>query len=121
MLQYSDNGMPQPTQFPLLDAVIFCGSGSTAAIAKLASILRLDATERREKRQDAYVAGSLRDVNPAPHPLPLFWAVVLHGPMEHHSNILLWREDPGGTWFTKGTTDKKITKAAQLCSSLSTN
>jgi selenocysteine lyase/cysteine desulfurase len=51
------------------DLVIFCGSGATAAVAKLVALLRLG--ER---------AG--------PRPL------VLVGPFEHHSNLLPWRESP---------------------------
>jgi len=48
------------------DAVIFCGSGATAAIHKLIN---------------AVVKGSDR---PAP--------IVFIGPYEHHSNILPWRD-----------------------------
>ena len=51
------------------DLVIFCGSGATAAVAKLTGLLGLG--ER---------AG--------PRPL------VLVGPFEHHSNLLPWRESP---------------------------
>jgi selenocysteine lyase/cysteine desulfurase len=49
------------------DLVIFCGSGATAAVAKLVALLGL--TERS-----------------GPRPL------VLVGPHEHHSNLLPWRE-----------------------------
>jgi selenocysteine lyase/cysteine desulfurase len=49
------------------DLVIFCGSGATAAVAKLVALLGL-----RERR--------------GPRPL------VLVGPFEHHSNLLPWRE-----------------------------
>jgi selenocysteine lyase/cysteine desulfurase len=51
------------------DLVIFCGSGATAAVAKLVALLHLG--ER-----------------PGPRPL------VLVGPFEHHSNLLPWRESP---------------------------
>ena len=52
------------------DLVIFCGSGATAAVAKLVGLLELGAT--------AAPAG--------PRP------VVFVGPFEHHSNLLPWRE-----------------------------
>ena len=52
------------------DLVIFCGSGATAAVAKLVGLLELDWP----------AAG------PGPRPL------VLVGPYEHHSNLLPWRE-----------------------------
>ncbi len=52
------------------DLVIFCGSGATAAVAKLVGLLELDRP----------AAG------PGPRPL------VLVGPFEHHSNLLPWRE-----------------------------
>jgi selenocysteine lyase/cysteine desulfurase len=47
------------------DAVVFCGSGATAAIDKLIRVLELDARDR---------------------------PVVFIGPYEHHSNELPWRE-----------------------------
>jgi selenocysteine lyase/cysteine desulfurase len=49
-------------------AVIFCGTGATAAINKLVQVLGLRATETAEK------------------------SVVFIGPYEHHSNELPWRE-----------------------------
>src|SRR5262245_7841547 len=49
------------------DVVLFCGSGSTAAIDKLIRVLEL---ERRDR------------------------PVVFIGPYEHHSNELPWRESP---------------------------
>ena len=52
------------------DLVIFCGSGATAAVAKLVGLLELGA-------------------HPAPAGPP---PVVLTGPFEHHSNLLPWRE-----------------------------
>lgn len=51
------------------DAVIFTGSGATAGIQKLVRLFGASASN-------------------APGQLPL----VLHGPYEHHSNILPWRE-----------------------------
>jgi selenocysteine lyase/cysteine desulfurase len=50
------------------DVVLFCGSGSTAAVATLIHILELDGC--------------------TPRP------VVFIGPYEHHSNELPWRESP---------------------------
>ena len=47
------------------DAVIFTGSGATAGLNRLVSLLGVDAADR---------------------------PVVLIGPYEHHSNILPWRE-----------------------------
>ncbi len=52
------------------DLVIFCGSGATAAVAKLVGLLELGE----------------RAAGPGPRPL------VLVGPFEHHSNLLPWRE-----------------------------
>ncbi|HEX3213435.1 MAG TPA: aminotransferase class V-fold PLP-dependent enzyme, partial [Actinomycetota bacterium] len=52
------------------DLVMFCGSGATGAVAKLAGLLELG-------RPPA---------TPGPRP------VVLVGPFEHHSNLLPWRE-----------------------------
>jgi selenocysteine lyase/cysteine desulfurase len=52
------------------DLVIFCGSGATAAVAKLVGLLEL--------------AGRARPASARP--------VVFVGPYEHHSNLLPWRE-----------------------------
>src|ERR1700760_4181283 len=49
------------------DAVIFCGSGATAAVDRLMRVLKLD---------------------------PVGRPVVFVGPYEHHSNELPWRESP---------------------------
>jgi selenocysteine lyase/cysteine desulfurase len=49
------------------DAVLFCGSGATAALDRLIRVLKLDRSQR---------------------------AVVFIGPYEHHSNELPWRESP---------------------------
>lgn len=51
------------------DAVIFTGSGATAGLQKLVRLLGAD------RRDDAGRS-----------------ALVLHGPYEHHSNLLPWRE-----------------------------
>jgi selenocysteine lyase/cysteine desulfurase len=61
--------------------VIFCGSGSTAAIAKLISILELSVPDGPARRF------GLRDRIPAGER-----PVVFVGPYEHHSNELPWRE-----------------------------
>jgi selenocysteine lyase/cysteine desulfurase len=53
------------------DLVVFCGSGATAAVAKLVGLLELGGPPR-----------------PAPGARP----VVFVGPYEHHSNLLPWRE-----------------------------
>ena len=52
------------------DLIMFCGSGATGAVAKLAGLLELGRPA----------------VTPGPRP------VVLVGPFEHHSNLLPWRE-----------------------------
>jgi len=56
------------------DLVIFCGSGSTAAVDKLTRLLGLPSRHGRT----------------SPHP-PHRRPVVLVGPFEHHSNELPWR------------------------------
>ncbi|MCB9506699.1 MAG: aminotransferase class V-fold PLP-dependent enzyme [Myxococcales bacterium] len=63
------------------DAVIFCGSGATAAVNKLVGILGLRIPSQLD---DEY---KLRDTIP-PEQRP----VVFIGPYEHHSNELPWRE-----------------------------
>jgi selenocysteine lyase/cysteine desulfurase len=50
------------------DVVIFCGSGSTGAVDKMNRLLIQRSRESGEK------------------------IIILHGPLEHHSNILPWRE-----------------------------
>ena len=62
-------------------AVVFCGSGSTAAIDKLVGILQLRIPADLDARYDL----SAR-IPPAERP------VVFVGPYEHHSNELAWRE-----------------------------
>src|SRR4051812_19003351 len=61
--------------------VIFCGSGATAAVAKLVGILGLRIPEGLD---DAY---ALSAQIPAPER-----PVIFVGPYEHHSNELPWRE-----------------------------
>ena len=63
------------------DAVIFCGSGATAAINKLIDILnlRLPADLDAKHNLSAQIPDSERPV-------------VFIGPYEHHSNELPWRE-----------------------------
>ncbi|MCX2951483.1 aminotransferase class V-fold PLP-dependent enzyme [Lentzea sp. NEAU-D7] len=63
------------------DLVIFCGSGATAAIAKLVAVLELRLPAGLDERY------SLTDRIP-PDERP----VVFVGPYEHHSNELPWRE-----------------------------
>ena len=62
-------------------AVIFCGSGSTAAIDKLVSILNLRIPADLDRRY-----GLSRHIPTEERP------VVFIGPYEHHSNELPWRE-----------------------------
>jgi len=62
-------------------AVIFCGSGSTAAVDKLIGILNLRIPADLDKRYDlsSHIPADERPV-------------VFIGPYEHHSNELPWRE-----------------------------
>src|SRR3954470_8022182 len=62
-------------------AVIFAGSGSTGAIAKLVGILGLRIPSGADDRY-----GLSAHIPPAERP------VVFIGPFEHHSNELPWRE-----------------------------
>src|SRR5579864_3215710 len=63
------------------NAVIFCGSGSTAAIDKLVGILGLR------------IPSELEDHHHLMRHLPLDERpVIFIGPFEHHSNELPWRE-----------------------------
>jgi selenocysteine lyase/cysteine desulfurase len=50
------------------DVLIFCGSGSTAAVDKMNRLLQQKAEKTGEK------------------------IIIFHGPYEHHSNVLPWRE-----------------------------
>ncbi|MEX1196829.1 MAG: aminotransferase class V-fold PLP-dependent enzyme [Pseudohongiellaceae bacterium] len=63
------------------DAVIFCGSGATAAINRLIDIMGL-----RLSTDPARAALLLEQIPEAQRP------VVFVGPYEHHSNELPWRE-----------------------------
>lgn len=54
-------------------AVIFCGSGATAGINRFVSLIGI-----------AHIARQAASAEAVP--------LVLHGPYEHHSNILPWRE-----------------------------
>jgi selenocysteine lyase/cysteine desulfurase len=66
---------------PEAHAVIFCGSGSTAAVNRLVDVLNLRIPADLDDRWD------LRSrIPPAERP------VVFIGPFEHHSNELPWRE-----------------------------
>jgi len=69
------------------DAVLFCGSGSTAAVDKLVRILGLG-TGRRQ---------------PARHR-----PVVFVGPYEHHSNELPWRESAADVVVIGETADGQV-------------
>ncbi|MFZ5871009.1 MAG: aminotransferase class V-fold PLP-dependent enzyme [Actinomycetota bacterium] len=62
-------------------AVIFCGSGSTAAVDKLVGVLGLRIPSALEDRHHLSAA-----ISPDERP------VVFIGPFEHHSNELPWRE-----------------------------
>jgi len=63
------------------DALIFCGSGTTAAIRKLVDALNLCVPADLDRRY-GFVAQIPRAERP----------VVFVGPYEHHSNELAWRE-----------------------------
>lgn len=62
-------------------AVVFCGSGSTAAIDRLVAVLNLRLPHDLDRRYHLAEA-----IPPAERP------VVFIGPFEHHSNELPWRE-----------------------------
>jgi len=64
-----------------LDAVVFTGFGATSALAKIIDVLQLKSNARLEKRFKVS-----KRLKPEDRPL------VLIGPYEHHSNIILWRE-----------------------------
>ena len=66
---------------PARHAVVFCGSGSTAAINRLVDVLNLRLPADLDDRW------RLRDAIPADQR-----PVVFIGPYEHHSNELPWRE-----------------------------
>ena len=62
-------------------AVLFCGSGSTAAIAKIVEVMGLRVGSAVDDRHHL-----TEHIDPADRP------VVFIGPYEHHSNELPWRE-----------------------------
>jgi selenocysteine lyase/cysteine desulfurase len=66
---------------PARHAVIFCGSGSTAAINRLVDVMQLRIPADLDERWDLR-SRIPRDQRP----------VVFIGPYEHHSNELPWRE-----------------------------
>ncbi|KAJ0041533.1 hypothetical protein Pint_27257 [Pistacia integerrima] len=61
------------------DAIIFCGSGTTAAIKRLQEVMGIAVTPIMRERLIKCLSTEER------------W-VVLVGPYEHHSNILSWRQ-----------------------------
>ncbi|KAJ6846860.1 uncharacterized protein M6B38_283635 [Iris pallida] len=61
------------------DALIFCGSGTTAAVKRLQEVMGIAVPSTARGR----LVGSLRDEER--------WVVFL-GPHEHHSNLLSWRQ-----------------------------
>lgn len=63
------------------DAIIFCGSGSTAAIKRLQEVMGIAVPSILRER--ILLSNLLRDDER--------W-VVFVGPYEHYSNILSWRE-----------------------------
>ncbi|MFL6077971.1 MAG: aminotransferase class V-fold PLP-dependent enzyme [Mycobacteriales bacterium] len=76
-------------------AVIFCGSGATAAVNKLVGILELRVP-----------AGLTRQLPPEERP------VVFVGPYEHHSNELPWRESIAEVITIDTDTDGHVDLAA---------
>lgn len=63
------------------DVVLFCGSGATGAIDKIARVLGLRIPDRLEHRHGLSASIPLSER-----------PVVFIGAYEHHSNILVWRE-----------------------------
>jgi len=66
------------------DVVLFCGAGTTAAVAKLVGILGLNQMPSGGEGDVGEGGGEGTVAVRRP--------VVLVGPMEHHSNLLPWRE-----------------------------
>jgi selenocysteine lyase/cysteine desulfurase len=81
--------------------VIFCGSGSTAAIDKLIGILGLRIPADLDDRY-----GLTGHIPPAQRP------VVFIGPFEHHSNELPWRESIADVVVIPADPDGHIDAAA---------
>jgi selenocysteine lyase/cysteine desulfurase len=82
------------------NAVIFCGSGSTAAIDKLVGILGLRIPSPLEDRYHLS-----ERIGPEDRP------VVYIGPFEHHSNELPWRESIAEVVTIREDADGHIDKA----------
>jgi selenocysteine lyase/cysteine desulfurase len=61
--------------------VVFTGFGATGALAKIIDVLQMKSNARLEKRFKVS-----KRLKPEDRPM------VLIGPYEHHSNIILWRE-----------------------------
>jgi selenocysteine lyase/cysteine desulfurase len=83
------------------DLVIFCGSGSTAAVDKLVRILGLRIPVALDERY-----GLSARIPAAERP------VVLVGPYEHHSNELPWRESIADVVVVPATADGTIDQRA---------
>jgi selenocysteine lyase/cysteine desulfurase len=81
--------------------VIFCGSGATAAIAKMAAILGLRVPAELDDRY-----GLTSHIPAEERP------VVFIGPYEHHSNDLPWRESIADVVVIKEDADGHIDQAA---------
>ncbi len=82
-------------------AIIFCGSGSTAAINKLVDVLNLRLPADLDDRY-----GFLASIPAAERP------VVFIGPYEHHSNELPWRESIADLVMIPEDLDGRIDLAA---------
>jgi selenocysteine lyase/cysteine desulfurase len=82
-------------------AVIFCGSGMTAAINKLVDVLQLRIPADLDDRY-----GLTGHIPPAERP------VVFIGPYEHHSNELPWRESIADVVTTGEDQDGRIDLAS---------
>jgi selenocysteine lyase/cysteine desulfurase len=83
------------------DLVIFCGSGSTAAVDKLVRILGLRLPAALDERY-----GLSARIPAAERP------VVLVGPYEHHSNELPWRESVADVVVIPAAADGTIDQRA---------
>jgi len=86
---------------PADHVVIFCGSGSTAAINKLVDVLNLRLPADLDDRY-----GFLATIPKPERP------VVFIGPYEHHSNELPWRESIADVVTIPEDTDGRIDLAA---------
>ena len=86
---------------PTSTSVIFCGSGSTAAIDKLVDVLNLRLPADLDDRYDLRA-----HIPPDERP------VVFIGPYEHHSNELPWRESIADVVTIHEDADGRIDLAA---------